>query len=285
MSLARHGSGPVATARALASQIHPVFMLPPIASSAFGGLLAVAAGFDVRLGALHAVAVFAGLYTAHVKDGYVDFHERGEDDDHPLTERGCRVAMVGSTVLFFLATATLGLLVDVYAALLCLPGWLIAYHHAPQMDVNPVTATTGYPAGIALALLGGYYVQATALSAVVVAFAVVFLTILSGIKVIDDAQDYEYDRSIDKRTVAVAVGRGRARQVAYGLMASGLVAVAAFAAVAVFPPSSVLAAAAFALVAVTTRRADPELSTMLLIRGSYVFLALLIVAVWFRPLG
>jgi len=260
-------------------------MLPPIASSAFGGLLAVGGRFAIGLGALHAVAVFTGLYTAHVKDGYVDFHLRGEDDDHPLTESGCRVAMAASTVTFFLITVAIGVLVDPWAALLCLPGWLIAYHHAPQMDVNPVTATTGYPMGIALALLGGYYVQTRALSAVVVAFAVVFLTILSGIKVIDDAQDYEYDRSIDKRTVAVALGRARARQVAYGLMALGLVAVTGFAAVAVFPPSSVLAAVAFALVAATTRRADPELSTMLLIRGSYVFLAVLVAAVWFQPLS
>jgi hypothetical protein len=34
-----------------------------------------------------------------------------------------------------------------------------------------------------------------------------------------------------------------------------------------------------------TVRTGPELSTMLLIRGTYVFLALLLVAVWFRPLS
>jgi hypothetical protein len=53
----------------------------------------------------------------------------------------------------------------------------------------------------------------------------------------------------------------------------------------VFPPSSVLAVLGFATVAVVARRADPELATMLLVRGSYVFLALLLAAVWFRPLA
>lgn len=259
-------------------------MLPPIASSVFGGLLAVGGGYEGLTGGLHVVVVFSGLYTAHVKDGYVDFHVRGEDDDLPLTDLGCRVTMVGSSAVFFGGTAAIGVLVDPWAALICLPGWLIAYHHAPQLDVNPVTATTGYPMGIALALLGGYYIQATTLSGVVIAFAVVFLAILSGIKVMDDAQDYQYDRSIDKRTVAVAVGRKRARQVAYGLMGLGLIAVGVFAALRIFPPGSVLAAVAFGVVAATTRHATPELSTMLLIRGSYVFLALLLVAVWFRPL-
>jgi len=32
-------------------------------------------------------------------------------------------------------------------------------------------------------------------------------------------------------------------------------------------------------------RAEPRLATMLLIRGSYLFLAVLVAAVWFRPLA
>ena len=40
MAVARHGTGPAATVRALWSQVHPVFMLPPVAASLFGGVLA-----------------------------------------------------------------------------------------------------------------------------------------------------------------------------------------------------------------------------------------------------
>lgn len=180
MPLATEGQGPVPAVRALASQIHPVFMLPPVAASLFGGLYG--SSFSVRLAALHAVAVFCALYTAHVKDGYVDFYERGEDEAHPLTERGCRVALALSTAGFVAATVALALLVNLPAALLTLPGWLIGFHHAPQLDMHPLTATAGYPSGIALALLGGYYVQTTALTATMLALAAVFLVVLSGIK-------------------------------------------------------------------------------------------------------
>jgi 4-hydroxybenzoate polyprenyltransferase len=283
MAIARQGSGLTAAIGALSSQVHPVFMLPPLASSLFGALLT---GVEsLPLAGLHLTAVFAGLYTAHVKDGYVDFHVRGEDDDHPLTARGCRVAMAGSTLVFAYCLVAIAILVDLPAALLTAPGWLIGYLHAPQLDTHPVTATVGYPAGIALALAGGYYVQAGTLSPVALAFAGTFLVVLSGIKVIDDAQDFAYDRSIGKRTVAVVLGRERARRAAYGLMLLGLVAVVAFAVAGVFPPSATAAPAVFGTVALTARRADDRLATMLLIRGSYLFLAVLIAATWFRPLA
>ncbi|MFB6301144.1 MAG: UbiA family prenyltransferase [Halobacteriales archaeon] len=283
MSLSRHGTGIVADLRALVSQVHPVFMLPPIAASWFGSMLA--GRFSLPIGALHMTAIFCAVYTAHVKDGYIDFYRRDEDDDHPLTVRGCRLALVGATAAFFLCLAALWWLVDPWAALITLPGWLIGYHHAPQLDMHPVTATSGYPLGIAFAIIGGYYVQTATIAPIAIAFAIVFLTLLSGVKVIDDAQDYNYDRSISKRTVAVVLGPRGARRTAYGLMGAGLLLVLGLIGLRLFPPSSALAVLVFGAVAAVSRRADPELSTMLLIRGSYLFLALLLVAVWFRPLG
>ncbi|WP_420028422.1 lycopene cyclase [Haloglomus litoreum] len=292
MAIARHGVGPTANLRALGSQVHPVFMLPPLAASAFGALLAG----TTRLGTaeavlvplamgVHLVAVFFGLYTAHLKDGYVDFHVRDEDDDHPLTARGCRLALAGSSAGFALALGAVVVLAGPVAGLLTLPGWAIGYLHAPQFDTNPVTATAGYPAGVALALLGGFYVQAGTLSAAVIAFAVVFLVALSGVKVVDDAKDVVYDRSIEKRTVAVALGPRRAREVAFGLMGLGMFLVVAFAVDGLFPAGAALAAVPFVAVAALATRADPELATMLLIRGAYLFLAVLVAAVWFRPLA
>ena len=282
--IARHGTGPVAALRALASQVHPVFMLPVVASSLLGA--ALAGPFSVGLAALHTLAAFFALYVAHVTDGYVDFHVRGEDDDHPLTARGCRLALAGASVCFFACVAAIGWLVDLPAALLTLPGWLIAVNHAPQLDTNPVGATVGYPLGISVALLGGYYVQTRWLSATVLALAAVFLVVLSGIKVIDDAQDYDYDRSIGKRTVAVAVGPERARLTAYALMSAGMVGVVGLAVLLPgVPPSAALSAVVFGAVALLARRAEPELATMLLIRGSYLFLAVLVAGVWFRPLS
>ncbi|MFA9426967.1 UbiA family prenyltransferase [Natronorubrum sp. A-ect3] len=282
MALARADRGIDATARAFWSQVHPVFMTPPLAASLFGAILA--GSLEATLAVIHVVAMFAAVYTAHVKDGYVDFYIRGEDDDHPLTERGCRVALVLSTAVFVLCCFLLFVFVDWLAVALVVPTWVIAYYHAPQLDMNPVTATIGYPLGISLSLLGGFYVQTETLAAVPLGFALVFLVLLSGIKVIDDAQDYAYDRSIDKRTVAVLVGPQRAYTLAYGLMGAALLAVVGLAMTRVFPPTAMLAALAFAAVGFVARRATPEVATMLLIRGSYVFLAVLVAAVWFEPL-
>jgi lycopene cyclase domain-containing protein len=66
-------------------------------------------------------------------------------------------------------------------------------------------------------------------------------------------------------------------------MLTGLIGVLWGAVSGAFPPSSPVAAIAFALVAFVAYRAGPTIATMLLIRGSYVFLALLLVAVWFQP--
>jgi len=283
MSISRHGYGALAAGRALGSQVHPVFMLPPVAAAAFGAVLAPAPSAPVAVA--HVSAVFLAVYTAHVKDGYVDFHVRSEDDDHPLTVTGCRLALAGAAVGFALCLFALWTLAGPPAALVALPLWFIGFLHAPQLDTNPVTATGGYPVGIGLALFGGFYVQTLAVAATPLAYATVFVILLTGIKIVDDSTDYEYDRSIDKRTVAVVLGRDGARRLASALVWLSLVAVAWFAVDGLFPPFSLLAAAAFGAVALSARRAGPALATMLLVRGAYVFLAVLLVGVWFTPLA
>jgi len=284
MAVSRHEPGVFGAGRALASQVHPIFMLPPLATSLFGGLLA--AGVDLRVSGLHALAMFFAVYTAHVKDGYVDFHVRGEDDDHPLTVGGCQGALVSAALGFLACLAGLWWLVGPGAALVTLPTWVIGYTHAPQLDLNPVGATMGYPVGIALALLGGYYAQATAFSPRVLALAAVFLVLLTGIKIIDDEKDYDYDRSIDKRTVAVVLGPRGARRLALSLLVLAMGSVAALAVLLPgVPPTAAGAAVVFGAVLAVAYRAESTLATMLLIRGSYLFLAVLVAAVWFRPLS
>jgi len=283
MAIARHERGVRADLQALLSQIHPVFMLPPLAASWFGAV--VAGEFAITVGAVHMAAMFFAVYTAHVKDGYIDFHHRGEDDDHPMTIRGCRLALVGAAVGFALCTLTLGVVVGTGAALITLPTWFIGYLHAPQLDTNPVTTTLGYPTGIALAILGGFYVQTTAISAEIAGFGAVFLVTLAGVKIIDDEQDYDYDKSIDKQTVSVFLGRRRARALATTLLWVGMIGVLWGTLGGLFPPSTPAAALAFGSIVIVARPATPTIATMLLIRGAYVFLALLLVAVWFRPLS
>jgi lycopene cyclase domain-containing protein len=85
--------------------------------------------------------------------------------------------------------------------------------------------------------------------------------------------------------VAVVLGRDGARTVAGTLMGAGMVAVLALSATGVVPRGSAFAVVPFVAVALFARRADPETATMLLVRASYLFFALLVVAVWLRPLA
>ncbi|WP_277555172.1 lycopene cyclase domain-containing protein [Halobaculum limi] len=283
MTLVRHGGGPIAVARAYASQVHPVFMLPPVATALFGA--ALAGQFDPVVALVYATAAFFAVYTAHVKDGFVDFHLRDEDDDHPMTKRGCRLGLAVATAGFLACLVALAVLATPLSVALALPMWLIGYLHAPQFDTNPVTTTLGYPVGIGLCLLGGYAAQTGTLAAAPLSLAAVFVVVLGGVKIIDDAKDYEYDRSIDKRTVAVALGRRRSRSLAIAALAVGLFAVVPLTVTEVLPPASPVASVAFGVVAAIAVGKDSTTATMLLVRGAYLFLAGLLVAVFFRPLA
>lgn len=283
MSVARHGTGVRASVEALLSQVHPVFMLPPLATSLFGGILA--GRLDILPALVHVATMFFAVYTAHVKDGYIDFHVRGEDEDHPLTGHGCRLAFLTSTLAFWAGTALLAMVASPVTAALAIPTWVIAYNHAPTLDVHAVTTTLGYPTGIGLSLLGGYHAQAGTLTLEPLAVAGIFLVLLAGVKIIDDSQDYAYDRSIEKRTIAVLVGQSRARRLAYGIQGFAMLLASIVALLGILPIGSLLGVGAFVAVALLAARAEPETATMLLVRGSYVFLACLVAAVWFRPFG
>jgi lycopene cyclase domain-containing protein len=258
-------------------------MLPPIAAAWFGAALARDFAFLPLL--VVSIGTFCAVYTAHVKDGYVDFHVRGEDDDHPLTPSGCQLALAVSAVGFLVVLAILWTTVGAVAALVLAPTWVIGYLHAPTLDTNPIGATMGYPVGIALVIVASHYTQTGTFGADALAFAVVFLLVLTGVKIIDDLTDVDYDTSIDKHTVGVLLGEARARRFGYGLMGAGLFAVLAFAIDGIVAPSAPLAIPAFVVVAAYASRAPPRLATMLLVRGAYLFLAGLVVAVYFRPLA
>ena len=194
------------------------------------------------------------------------------------------MALFGAGLVFATAMAGLWSTAGFAAVALTAPTWALGYFHAPQLDTGPVTATGGYPVGIGLALLGASVAQGAQLDATVLGLAGVLVVVLLGIKVIDDAQDLAYDRSIDKRTVAVVLGPVRARWLAHVLLAAGTGLLIVLAATGVFPTGSVLAAFAFGAVAAISRRSGPRVATMLLVRGAYVLLALLLVALWYRPL-
>jgi lycopene cyclase domain-containing protein len=271
-------------------------MLPPVAASLAGATVPFAPGadasvtggltaFDPWAGAFHAGAIFAAVYTAHVKDGYVDFHRRSEDEDHPLTVPGCRLGLGVAAVLFLACLGGLWIQGGPIVVALTAPTWALGFFHAPQLDTNPIGATLGYPGGIALAVLGGAAAQTGTVGELPLVVASILLVVLTGVKIVDDCQDLAYDRSIGKRTVAVLVGLDRARQVAHALFLGGGILVCWSTLGGPFPPSAVIAPLVFGAVVVRTRREEPKRATELLVRGTYLLLALFLTAIWLRPLA
>ena len=61
----------------LAAHVRPVFMVPVIGISVCGSLLAPEV--DVQLAAMHATGAGIALFVAHLRDGLVDGHVRGEE--------------------------------------------------------------------------------------------------------------------------------------------------------------------------------------------------------------
>ncbi|MFB6114444.1 MAG: UbiA family prenyltransferase [Halodesulfurarchaeum sp.] len=283
MAIARSGQGRAVALVALGSQIHPVFMLPPVAVSAFGAVVAGHVSLPVAL--LHATAIGSAVYVAHVKDGYVDYYARGEDDDHPLTVRGCRLGLLLGSVLFGATTLGVSLIGTPLGAVLTLPTWFLGYFHAPALDTTPLGATLDYPSGVALAALGGFASQTGYLDREILGFAGVLFVLLAGVKIIDDAQDVEWDRENGKVTVPVALGRRRSRYLSYALMAVTSLGVLGLASLDVVPDGSAIGVFVFAAVFALAADAPFERATMLLVRGAYLLLAFFIVAVWYHPLA
>ncbi|MFB6153116.1 MAG: UbiA family prenyltransferase [Halodesulfurarchaeum sp.] len=283
MAVARHGRGYGASLGALASQIHPVFMLPPVAVSLFGAMLT--GGFTLSTASLHATAIGSAVYVAHVKDGLVDFHRRGEDDDHPLTPRGCYLGLASGTALFFTALALLLAMTGWVPVILTAPTWAIGYLHAPQLDTNPVTATLGYPAGIFLSLVSAYAVQTGSVTAIPLAYGLVLFVLLAGVKIIDDLQDLRWDRAFGKRSLPTVLGAVRSRRLGHALLVAASLGILGFTAIDLFPDGVALGVFVFGAVAAIAAEAEPERATMLLVRGAYLLLAAMIVAVRYRPLS
>lgn len=217
--------------REFLSYVHPAFMGPAVGMSLFGGLLA--REFALVPGTLHVFAVGLALYTAHLKDGYVDGHLRGEETPAlpvPTNRRAIWIASTGFAVVLGVLWSAVGFA----AALLVVPLWLLAMLHAPYLDTNPVGGTIGYPVGIALTIAGGFFVQAQRLPARIIGVSLVFFVLLSAVKISTDRADYEFDRSIDKRTVPVVLGMDAANEVSIvvfllaSILVVGLVAAGTF---------------------------------------------------------
>ena len=226
---------------------------------------------------MHAFAVAAALYVAHLCDGYVDAHLRGEEEPI-LPARANRLATAVASAGFLGSLAGLWVLVGPVAAAVTAPLWLLAVLHAPHLDRHPVAVTVDYPVGIAIAFLGGYVVQGGALDGGVLAVASLFVGALSATKVSVDRLDLAFDRSIGKRTVPVLLGDESAARVSSGLFALVAALVVAFVAAGTLPYRALAASAFPAFAAVAGRSPSAERAVRFQMALAYPFTAALVLS-------
>lgn len=269
------GTGGLRTARGLLAAVKPTFMLPAVGASAAGSALAPAVSAPIAV--VHAGAVGAALYTAHVVDEYVDAHVRREDAAS-LSEPATKYAGVAATLAFAVLLAALWGLGARVAVAATAPLWALAVLHAPVLDRRPVAVTVDYPVGVALALSGAFLAQTGRLDAGVAAVAVVLAASLSGLKVSIDRLDREFDRTVDKRTLPVLLGDRSSALAAAMIHALTAVLVVALAVASVLPTVAAVAAVVPVADAVVAASASRRRAVRVQMALAYPFTAALLAA-------
>lgn len=258
----------------LLSYVRPVFFAPAVAMSVYGGLLAPASDINSGAGALHACLVGLTLFVAHLQDGYVDGHRRGEETPRLGAAEFRRAISLGSVGVVGLA-GVLHWLAGSIAALSVVVLLALALFHAPYLDRNPVTVTVDYPVGIGVVLLGGYATQTRGVALPILGVAAAFVGLLSGIKIGIDRLDARFDRSIGKRTIPVAHGTGGATQVAATVfVVTALTTAAIVGSVAVRPGAVVGAVGVPIACLLATATLPPARAVRVQMGLTYVFAAL-----------
>ncbi len=254
------------------TQVHPIFMAAALQAGLAGSLFYE--NFNLYTFFAVSVGIFSALYYAHVKDSYIDYYVRHEDRVASLTKYQSKLGMRISMVIFFLSMVYLYAVSGWLIIPLMFGGLFLAYTHAPYLDMNPFGATAGYPTGLALATLAGYYSQSGLLNNEVLIFSSVVWMILNGVKIIDDIKDYEWDKSFGKRTAVVALGKKNAKIAGCGLVMLGATIGIALSFLKVFSVFSSIAFAflyPFALFAINKNKRKEIYGLRILLVGVYLF--------------
>lgn len=278
-------AGPAAVltdaAKALALEVRP---LPTVAAMT-AAVTGMAMGGSVAGWPAYALLVATVLFASHLKDAWVDWYVRGEDQRFPwgrwpqtgelLSERGLFAAMAATLALFA------GLLVlhwlrgapPAFFAV-ALVGAALALSYAPVLDRLPLGSAASYPLGVGLAVVAGGLLSAGRLVPETLLYAAPLVVALAGAKVVEDLIDAGHDAELGKRTVPVALGKARAKDAGYAAVALGLLPLALL-----HPVVGVAVLTALGI-AVASARLDVDRGIYPLVAGIYVVMATVLVLAW-----
>lgn len=262
-------------------------MLAAVFAGWLGCFLAYKTAFALDRFLLYSFCVFLALYVAHLKDTYMDFFVRKEyelgyqsrfkDAGGILEKRELLLAILFSSLLFLVISLYLGAVSSFLFTLIALVAWLIALVYVPYLDKHWFTVSISYPAGVALAVLGGYVLQAGVIDLGSVSLCLAVWWLLIGVKIVDDLPDIEGDRTLSKKTIPVVIGFKEAKNVAYVFISLGLILACLTACLRVIPFSVTCSVGVSIPVFAYSWRFDPRKGIMVLIAGSYVLMLLTVI--------
>lgn len=215
-------------ARAVLQEVRPLPTLAAITAGVTG--MAIGGSLDGWLA--YALLLLAILYLAHVKDAYVDYYVRREDQEYPwgsspptgelVSERGLAAMAAGAAVVVVAVPATLLLGEPLLFYGLVVAMVALAASYAGRLDALPLGSAFSYPVGVGLATVAGSVLAAGRVVPEALLYAGPLVVVLAGAKVVEDIIDVGHDAELGKRTVPVALGPGRARRLGLGVVALGM---------------------------------------------------------------
>ncbi|MBI4393415.1 MAG: UbiA family prenyltransferase [Euryarchaeota archaeon] len=263
-------------------EIRPVPMLATLLAALLGALYAATPGsLDLTRLPVYLLAVAAALYCGHALDSLVDYHRRGEtkfvymgffeDSGGLLSERELAAAAFVASAIWLIASLSLAPPGSALFAV-SFAGFVIAALYSFALDRHPVTVSLAYPAGTALAMVGGFLLAGGTDAFAILAIAVPIFVYLVGGKIVSDQIDFEADSAIAKRTVVVVLGRERAKWFGYSLCVAALIVALASAGLGYLPMISTAGIAGASILLFTSFRMEAAKGVLALVAGGYVFL-------------
>lgn len=264
-------------AKALLLEVRPLPTLAAMTAAVTG----MAMGGSLLGWPAYAALVGVVLFASHMKDAYVDWYVRGEDQRWPwgpfpetgelLGRRGMFAAIGGALVAFG------GILVSLRPAppaffAVAIAGAAMALLYAPVLDKRPLGSAFSYPTGVGLAVIGGGLLVAGRLVPGTLAYAPPLVVTLAGAKIVEDLIDVDHDAELGKATVPVQLGPERARRLGYGIVVAGILPLALLG-----PVVAVGVVGGLALV-VASAAWEPDRGIYPLVAGVYVVMVAVLVS-------
>jgi len=255
-------------------ETRPPVMVMAALAALFG--CSMAPSFDLGLALLYISAVFFILYSAHLRDTFVDYFVRKEYEKGYESRLGDSGGVLNSDELAMGFGVGIGVALCIGLYLAWTVSWLLlpigliglffAIAYPGYLDTHWWEILI-WPLGVACAFWGGYVVQTGTLALQPLILGAIVWFILIFAKIIDSHPDMEVDRKIGKETVPTLIGKERSKRLSYAGMYVGVGWGLLFSFFGVIPKELLPCFAIIAPFLAYSQKHDPREGIMIIILG------------------